>query len=778
MPFRPALFACCLWLAALGAATAQTTTSSTPVQSLPEPDAGAGVATPGAVPVPAAAAARPDSPGRCGVRAPGDTRPRIGLVLGGGGARGFAHLSVLRELERQRIPVDCIAGTSMGALVGGLYASGLSAAEVEREMRAVDWGQIFNDRIDRPQSSFRRKRDDDLALVSAKPGIGSEGLKLAPGLLSGERGLLLLERLTQPVATRDDFDTLPIPFRAIATDLNTGNAVVIGRGNLALTMRASMSIPGVFKPVLMDGRVLVDGGLANQVPVDVVRAMGADLVIAVDVSTPLYQLDEGADVFAIVDQISGFMTVGSARAQIATLGGRDLLVQPPLGNEVSSGDFDKLALAVELGDRALDALRPRLAALALDAAAYDAALATRAMPATGAPVIDFVRLDNRSRYADEFLLARIDIAPGKPLDTDRLQANLGRIYGLDTMDLVTYDVISEEGRTGVVVTVAPHSYGPNYLESGLSLYSDFSGDFFVNLRAGVLRAPVNRAGGELRGLLQIGDEPGLLLDYYQPLGEQSDYFTSLMMSYESPKFSLFDADGERVANYRAPNWGAELGLGREFGNYGAATFGLRRRYGSAKLELGDPAFSGLDYDVGEVELALIFDRIDSPYLPRSGTYAVLSRVASRNSLGADASFDQSNLDLLHARAIGKHSGFAGLRYHVSSHDLVPVQSQFRLGGLTRFAGYRPNERLVDNYALAYGGYTYELGRVLNRPAVLGATLEFGRTWSSGLDFADGVDELHGSVYFGFDSWLGPLQLGYGLREGGEGIILLELGRPR
>ena len=306
------------------------------------------------------AAATPDTGAQCGARAPGDTRPRVGLVLGGGGARGFAHVSVLKELERQRIPVDCIAGTSMGALVGGLYASGMSAADIEREMRALDWPRMFNDRLDRPQRTYRRKRDDDLALVPAKPGIGNDGLKIAPGVLSGERVLLLLERLTQPVAVRDDFDALPIPFRAVATDLNTGQAVVLGRGNLALAMRASMSIPGIFKPVVMDQRVLVDGGLANQVPVDVVRAMGADVVIAVDVGTPLAALDEGASLFAIVDQISGFMTVGSARSQVETLGEKDFLILPPLGNQVSTSAFEKIDLAMKIGEQGMDAIRPRL----------------------------------------------------------------------------------------------------------------------------------------------------------------------------------------------------------------------------------------------------------------------------------------------------------------------------------------------------------------------------------------------------------------------------------
>ncbi|PRH82492.1 patatin-like phospholipase family protein [Arenimonas caeni] len=705
-------------------------------------------------------------------------RPRIGLVLGGGGARGFAHVAVLRELERLRVPVDCIAGTSMGAIVGGLYASGMDADTIEREMRTLDWSAVFRDRTDRPERSFRRKRDDDLALLSAKPGIGNTGIKLPAGVLSGQRVMLLLERLTQPVGFETDFDRLPIPYRAVATDLNTGQAVVIGEGNLAQAMRASLSIPGVFKPVVVGERVLVDGGLANQLPVDVVRAMGADIVIAVDVGTPLAKLDESAGLLQIIDQISGFMTVGGTEAQVRTLGPADVLVRPALGADVGTADFDKFEQALRIGESGLDPVRPRLAALGLDAATHQAHLAARTAPSPDPPVVHFVRLDNRSRYDDTFLLSRIDIAPGQPFDADRLERNLRAIHGLATLEQVTYELIEDQGRKGVLVTVLPHRHGPNYLETGLSLYSDFQGDFFVNLRAGVLRAPVNPLGGELRGLLQLGDEPSLLLDYYQPLGRKGEWFLSAQGSHESPRFSLFDAGGERLANYRVPNYGLELLLGREYGNFGAATLGLRRHSGEIRLDVGDPAFDGLGWDQGEVELAFTYDRIDSSYLPRKGLQATASVVASRRGFGADTDYEQFNFDLVGAGAIGRHSGFGGLRYHASSDDPVGLPGLFRLGGLTRFAGYRPNERLAENYALAYGGYTWELGRVLGRPALLGGTLEYGRTWGRGQDIDDGEGELHGSLYFGFDSWLGPLQLGYGLREGGEGIFLLELGRPR
>src|SRR6476659_1019133 len=256
---------------------------------------------------------------QCGHRTLGDTRPRIGLALGGGGARGIAHISVLREIERQHIPIDCIAGTSMGSLVGGLYASGVSVDQMEHLVASTDWPRLFDDSIDRPERSFRRKLDDRDHLATLGVGVRGGELRVSPGLLQGERILGMLERETLGVSTIDDFDRLPIPFRAVATDLNSGEAVVLGRGSLPMAMRASMSIPGVFQPAEVDGRVLVDGGLADQVPIDVVRAMGADIVIAVDVGTPLAALDRDAGLLDVVGQISGLLTVGSARRQIDTL---------------------------------------------------------------------------------------------------------------------------------------------------------------------------------------------------------------------------------------------------------------------------------------------------------------------------------------------------------------------------------------------------------------------------------------------------------------------------
>jgi len=200
-----------------------------------------------------------------------EERPKVGLVLSGGGARGFAHIGVLKVLEENHIPIDYIAGTSMGSIIGGLYASGMSAAEVEVVVDGIDWDRVFIDSLPRQDRSFRRKRDDDFALVKAKPGFGDGKIKLPQGLVQGESIALLLQRLALPVATVKDFDKLSIPFRAIASNIVTGEPVVLGSGNLAQALRASMSIPAAMAPVEIEGKLLVDGGISTNLPVTVVR---------------------------------------------------------------------------------------------------------------------------------------------------------------------------------------------------------------------------------------------------------------------------------------------------------------------------------------------------------------------------------------------------------------------------------------------------------------------------------------------------------------------------
>lgn len=702
-------------------------------------------------------------------------RLRVGLALGGGGARGIAHISVLRKLEQMHVPIDCIAGTSMGALVGALYASGMTVDEIEKTVLTIDWPPLFDDSLERRERTYRRKRDDELVISAPGVGISRRGVRIAAGLLAGERILLLFNKLIEPVSTIEDFDRLPIPYRAVAADINNGEPVVIGTGDLALAMRASMSLPGVFPPVQVGEHIVVDGGVARNVPIDVVRGMGADIVIAVDVGTPLATMTPQSGVLAITGQVTGLLTVRNTREQLATLTERDVLISPPLGDRVATADFTKGPEALAIGKQGMDAATGQLARLSLPEDAYAQNRAIRTGRQTAPPVVQFVRLDNQSRYRDDLLLSRLDIPLGQPLDSARLEAALHGVYGFTTLSQSSYELVEEGGKTGVILHVDEKIQGPNYLEAGLSMSGDFEGRFDFSLRLGVLQSPINDSGGELRHLLQLGDETGFLTEYYQPFGDQGRYFFAGRARYQTNQLNVFNRDGHKTAEYDARQAGIGLGIGREFGNYGALTLGVRRYTGKADVQIGDPALPDIDIERGEADVEAMVDRLDSFYFPRDGYLARLAYLFSREALGADTKFEQLDFDGLVARTFGRHSAQLGLRYHVTTSGVAPIHGLYRVGGYSRLVGFQPNELTGQHYGVLLAGYSYQLGEVLEQEALLGALLEYGNVWQdrADIDFGDAI--LNGSVYIGLDSWIGPILFGIGAREGGEHNLFLEVG---
>jgi NTE family protein len=708
---------------------------------------------------------------------PGSDRPSIGLALGGGGARGISHVSVLRKLEQMRIPVDCIAGTSIGSLVGGLYASGKSIDELETLVTSMDWMQLFDDSLARPERSFRRKQDDRDRLATLGVGIRSGRLRLSPGILQGQRILALFERETLGVSAIDDFDALPIPYRATATDLNTGEAVVLGHGSLAMAMRASMSLPGIFQPVEMNDRVLLDGGLANQVPVDVLRSMGADIVIAIDVGTPLTKHGADANVLDVVSQITTMMTTRSAAAQLSTLGEQDVLIVPDLGTEVATGDFTKAQDALRIGREAADAAEGALTRLTVPEAVYALYAARRRKSPDRDVIVNFVRLDNETRYADALLLRGVSDQLGKPLDTDRMEDALLRAYAQGTLASITYEVVQEDGSTGVLVRARPKTHGPNYIQVGMRAGSDFSGNHESNLRAAVLMSPISEYGAEARFSVDIGSEPGLKAEYFRPLDLANRYQLYGKLGYRNPNVHLYNDTGDKIATYNIRTWDADVRIGREFGNHAAVSVGLQRSRGRADVEVGLPALRSFDSDDGAWAVRATVDRLDSLFFPRSGYYAALAYTASEEWLGSDSAYEKMEVDVLAAKDFGPHALQLSGAYHTTLDGVLPLQERYRLGGRGRLAGFHFNELTGQNYALLTAGYSYQLARILGRSASVGMTLEYGNAWElrSRMAFDDGI--LNGSVYVGFDSWLGPLMFGYGLREGGEGVAFLEIGAP-
>jgi NTE family protein len=712
-----------------------------------------------------------DTGNHCGYRADGDQRPRIGLVLSGGGARGIAHIGVIKALEASGVHVDCVAGTSMGALVGAFYAIGMPVEEMEQTILALDWSTLFNDALERPERSIRRKEEDRLSLSSIGLGIDRSGLKIATGVVAGQRVQAFFERSTVAANGITHFDQLPIPFRAVATDLNSGLAVVLDHGSLATAMRASMSLPAVLDPVEIDDQILVDGGLANQLPVDVVRQMGADVVIAVNVGMPLDRLDSNANLLTVINQLTSLMTAGNTRSAIASLGEKDLLITPALGTEVGSTDFTQSQLAIQIGLDAGLAVGARLAELSTPAPTRMTMLRRDVTP-----VVDFIRLDNRTPYANEVILSRIDLSIGQPLDMVSLENQLRVVYGIGTFASVSYQVVNEQGQTGVLVTAVPKSQGPNYVQIGLALSSDFGSEFSANFRASLLMAPISEFGAEARVFAQIGSEPTLGLEYYRPFDPMNQNALLFRSFYESADIQTYDAEGNNTATYDVRQVTASAAWVREFGSLGALNIGIRRGVGQTLVATGDPSLPEVNYQIGDLSATLTLDKLDNLYFPRHGYYARMGVLGSRKALGADANFVQADLDFIGARRFGKHAVQYGLRLHSTTSGIAPLQSIYRLGGRGRGIGYRHNELSGQNYAVLIGGYLYELTDLLGRSAYFGSTIEITNAWAVRPDFDFSTNVVNAGIYLGFDSWIGPMLLGYGMRETGEGALFLEIGQ--
>ena len=705
-----------------------------------------------------------------------ERRPKIGLALSGGGARGAAHIGVLKVLEENRIPVDYIAGTSMGSIVGGLYATGMSPDEILEAIESIDWDEIFVDSPSRQERSFRRKRDDDLYLVKAKPGIDRNGVKFPAGVVQGQKIDLALTRFTRHVAKIDSFDDFAIPYRAVASDIVTGEGVVLGSGNLAHSIRASMSVPGVFAPIEIDGRQLVDGGIANNLPIDVVRSMGADIVIAVDISTPLLTEDELGSVLNITVQLTGILTRRNAEAQIATLKDEDVLLIPDLG-DITSADFTRAAEAIPTGRAAaegeIESLR-RYSISENDYAEYRAGLKNFDFTP---PVIDFIRLANESRFGDDMLEYRVyNSRVGETFSVDNAEKDVGRIYGLQVFSNVGYNLVEEDGETGLEFEVKERAWGPTYLQLGVSFDSNNDGDNLFNLGGSLLFTGLNASRGELRVGGQIGEEPGLLVDYHQPFGAKGMWFANARTLISERVGTLYE-DDTTPATFEVDEALIEASIGREFGTWGEARAGLRYADGDAEVRVGDPVeFPEVDFERGEFFARFTVDEVDNFNFPTAGYFANAEWIASREGLGADDKFEQLLLSGTVAKSWGKHTLLGGMLYRSTISGEAPLQNRFGAGGFLDLSGFNTNELSGQHYVRAATIYYQKLGNSAFLPLYLGGSLEVGNVFEDRSDISLSDSIYAGSLFLGADTLLGPVYLAYGRAEGSNSAYYIYVGR--
>lgn len=702
-------------------------------------------------------------------------RPKVALVLSGGGARGIAHIGVLKVLEENNVPVDIVVGTSMGAIVGGLYASGLPVEKLEQVVNSIDWQDAFRDKPPRSELAYRRKRDDDGVLVKFGVGLKGGEFILPKGLIQGQKLQLILQSLTLPVIHQTDFNYLPIRYRAIATNIKNGERVILENGNLARAMQASMSVPGIFAPVEIDGKLLTDGGVVNNLPVDVARNMGADIIIAVDIAAPLLNRDELDSVIAITDQVTRVMIQANAQQQKKLLSKNDILIIPDL-NDVSATDFFQMEHAISQGELAARAKSSEIKKLAISETAYRAYQAKKKTGRQKNPTINKIRVINDTPLADEMISERIEAKVGEPLDLALLQQNISDIYGLATFDEVSFDVLSLEDSRELLINVRERDIGKHKLRFGLNIENDFKGDSTYAITARTTSLMLNRLGAEWQNNFQLGDTIKFSTDFLQPLDYLHKYFVNANLEYS-------DATREPVVNgvrtqNRIEQWKASAFVGRQFSNWGAIVAGVSRGGGEGRVRIGDTTNSPVKFNTGAYIVQAGYDTLDSIGFPHSGATALVELEFSRPSLGADNDYD--SLSLLWAGAMTSKRNTLLLTMQggtVFGSENAPVD-QFALGGFLRLSGYGRDELAGRYYALQRNIFYHNLSdaTLLSYPVYIGGSLEFGNVWSDISQVSADTLQVAGSLFLGVDSILGSVYLGVGQAEGGKSSLYLFLGQ--
>ncbi|MEE8525925.1 MAG: patatin-like phospholipase family protein [Thermoanaerobaculia bacterium] len=699
-------------------------------------------------------------------------RPKIGLALSGGGAKGLAHIGVLRVLEEQNVPVDYVAGTSMGAIVGGLYALGMNADEIEATVRSIDWNDIMEDKPARRDLSFRRKSDDLRYLADLELGLKKGKIRFPGGLRTGQKLMFTLQSLTLPAAGVSDFDDLPIPFRCVATDIATGDMVVLGEGDLAYAIRASMAIPGVFSPVELGGKLLVDGAAANNIPVDVVKAMGADVVIAVDISAQLATREELDSFLGILGQARAMQNRKNMEPRLAMA---DLVITPEVTmfKVLGFADADEI---IARGDEKARAHAGDLEAYAVDAETYARYVAARPRLAPLPEKVDSIRFEGNQRVDDRIISGRLSVRPGGALDLEALSADLGKVYGLGDFELIDFALEQEDGETALVIRGREKPWGPTYIKTGLFLESDLDGASSFAILVNLTATRLNARGGEWRNDLQVGRERRLFSELYQPLDFNGGWFVAPSLEYERNRLDFF-LDGRNVAEIDAKIATLALDLGYQFGSSAEIRLGIERGNATADVATGSLPQDVLesleidDVDFGAVVFEGTYDRLDSAGIPRHGGFARLRAFLSFEDLGADDEYDK--LEAVAAQFVtrGRHTFLGNLNVGWSPGGELPVYDEFTLGGFRSLSGFQEDELRGQYLGVGRLGYYYRLtGKIY-----AGGWIEAGNVWQT----SDEVGEdlfVAVTLLLGTETLAGPLYLAYGIAEEGNSRLYLSLGR--
>jgi len=712
------------------------------------------------------------------VEAGSAARPKIGLVLSGGGARGFAHIGVLKVLQELRVPVDVIAATSIGSIVGGSYAAGYSPQQLEQVARATDWASLFTTRAPRPDLAWQLKEDDYKNLFTLEFGIKEGGLTLPRGAVGAHELGLTLRALGGVVKDINDLSKLPIPFAAMATDLASGKLVVLQKGvSLSTAMRASMSVPGAFAPIDYEGRPLVDGALVRNLPVDIARQMGAELIIAVNVGTPLLEREKLTDVLAVGQQMINILTEQNVQRSLSELTPRDILITPDLAS-FSAGDFAKGEAIVRAGEMAARAIAERLAQLGVAPARYAEAERARTTWLQGDEPFRLaeVRIAGLRVVNPQSVLAEINLPLNGPVTTAEVQRQVRRVYARGDFETVSYSLVDEPRGRVLQVTPVEKSWGYNTLRFGGNLQTNFSDDNTFNLLLLHTWAWLNQAGGQWRNELQVGDRRRLASEFFQPFAPGSRWIALPRFQVERESFELF-ADGRATAQFETSAVSFDAALRYLLPSLGALQFGIGHARTETRLLTGTASLPpNVRTDGTTAQGEFMIDTLDTVGFPRTG-YALRTGITYFDGPAASAGRKTaSQLSATLPLTYGRYTLVASVNAATSNQAWG-----VRYGGLFNLSGTPRGEVAGSSGMLVRGLFYRNVSDAfgdLQMPIYGGVSLEAATALSRAEAFAWSDFRRAASIFFGAEAPIGPLYLALGKTFGGSSALYFFWGWPQ
>lgn len=696
-------------------------------------------------------------------------RPKIGLVLKGGGALGFAHVGVLKVLERNHIPIDVIAGTSMGSIVGAAYASGASLAEMEKVLSETSWGEFFGEKIHRQNVDYRLKAGRSREIYGDTKFSFEGGKFHTPmGVVEGQNIRPLFQELFGNPATPINYDSLPIPFRAVTTDLETGEVYVPDSGDLATVVRASMSIPGAFSPVQIDGRILVDGGLADNLPIDVALKMGSDILIVVDLKSDLAKANTLTSPLDISGQMVSMLLMQNSAHSLKLLRTQDLVISPNV-NGFAVTDFPRGQEIMKIGEQSAEAMTEALAHLAIPPESYAQYQSKRGDRNHAPTRIDFVRIKNNSNVSDGRIKEIIKIKVGDTFDPEKINQDVQNIYQTGYFKTVQYSIVKEGEKTGVEIDANKKDWLGQFIRLGFSLEDNLNGDDGFRLGASFRTDDIGSKDSYLEAQAEIGRTPRFSLELYQPVVEHSPYFFSPKLAIEQNTINI-NQENTTLAEYLRTDKLATIGFGRRISTIGEARLDYTRGIGKLSPSVGGPDLSYSHYDIGDLAAVLELDDLDKPDFPTTGFRSYLRYGAAIDSLGSPTDFQDLSGQAMLPITSGRHTLIIRNNFETTFGER-PLERSSGVGGFLNISGTLQSSIAASDYesgqAILYRRFSEVENPFFDIAFFAGGSFEITSIHNT-IPSLDSYNLINsGSIFVGADTPLLPIYLGYGIADIGD-----------